>query len=179
MECTSVSGYSSQIVTSPTDMMKGHENLRETFSWKDFCTRARTQQSYSDNHFPCFANRVRASARQPKLKSHRSVELFKFHFPSSTVPKSLCSFVVPETNKDRYLIDNDKLTDRYCDDEDGESCEVDYSDEEVDGKTGIDRETLLKLLKPVSWLDTKRFSQLAFLCNMALMIPEIKLRRLW
>ncbi|KAI3711459.1 hypothetical protein L2E82_41563 [Cichorium intybus] len=55
-------------------------------------------------------------------------------------------------------------------DEDG--CEVDYSDDE--GGEIINQETFTQLLNKVSWSDTKHFSQLAFLCNMAYVIPEME-----
>lgn len=60
---------------------------------------------------------------------------------------------------------------KECDDED-DGCEVDYSDDE--GIESINQETFSQLLDKVSWSDTKDFSQLAFLCNMAYVIPEIE-----
>ena len=59
-------------------------------------------------------------------------------------------------------------------DSDGEEggCEVDY--DEVEARENYNRETFSRLLSPVAWSDTKFFSQLAFLCNMAYVIPEIK-----
>ncbi|KAI3494897.1 hypothetical protein L1887_36908 [Cichorium endivia] len=65
-------------------------------------------------------------------------------------------------------IDGDN-EEKECD-EDG--CEVDYSDDE--GGESINQETFTELLNKVSWSDTKHFSQLAFLCNMAYVIPEIE-----
>ncbi|KAK1420232.1 hypothetical protein QVD17_21660 [Tagetes erecta] len=63
--------------------------------------------------------------------------------------------------------------DNGCDgDMNGEGCEVDYSDDEDD--IVIDQETFSRMLKRVSWSDTRHFSQLAFLCNMAYVIPEIE-----
>lgn len=63
------------------------------------------------------------------------------------------------------------------DDEDGEDCgggcEVDYSDDEDDGNVSINRESFSRLLRRVSFSDTKLYSQLAFLCNMAYVIQEI------
>lgn len=222
MACTSMSSSSSQVVTSPREILKEQGNLRRTFSGKDLCNQARIRRSYSDNHLCYSVNRIQASSTQPKLKSSRSVGLFKFHLPGSIVPKSLHSFLFePETSKETNMVedsvdcdeldkdvemdmeekekkranwverllevqthwrgkqqkdaaDDDKFADQDCDDEDGEGCEVDYNDEEGEGKTGIDRETFFKLLKPVSWSDTKIFSQLAFLCNMAYVIPEMK-----
>ncbi|MCD7470486.1 hypothetical protein HAX54_010396 [Datura stramonium] len=56
-----------------------------------------------------------------------------------------------------------------------EGCEVDYEDDnDAADEVNIDRESFSRLLRRVSWSDSKRFSQLAFLCNMAYVIPEIK-----
>ncbi|KAL3815122.1 hypothetical protein ACJIZ3_016390 [Penstemon smallii] len=55
-----------------------------------------------------------------------------------------------------------------------EGCDVDYEDDEEEKEINIDREIFSSLLKHVFWSDTKLFSQLAFLCNMAYVIPDIK-----
>lgn len=52
-------------------------------------------------------------------------------------------------------------------------CTVSYTTEEG-GKVRYNRESFSKFLVSVPWSDTKLFSQLAFLCNMAYVIPEIK-----
>ncbi|KAI3681849.1 hypothetical protein L6452_36654 [Arctium lappa] len=73
-------------------------------------------------------------------------------------------------------IDGENEDEKGCDEDgdgDGDGCEVDYSDDEG-GSDSINQETFSKLLKHVSWSDTKHFSQLAFLCNMAYVIPEIE-----
>ncbi|KAL8554142.1 hypothetical protein ACS0TY_002385 [Phlomoides rotata] len=74
----------------------------------------------------------------------------------------------------------DKVERPSDDGEDGEGCdgdggcEVEY-DEDGDGADiSIDRETFSSLLTRVSWSDTKHFSQLAFLCNMAYVIADMK-----
>ncbi|XP_015065440.1 phospholipase A1 PLIP1, chloroplastic [Solanum pennellii] len=60
-----------------------------------------------------------------------------------------------------------------------EGCEVDYEgDNEEADEMNIDRESFSRLLRRVSWSDSKLFSKLAFLCNMAYVIPEIKARDL-
>ncbi|CAA0838933.1 alpha/beta-Hydrolases superfamily protein [Striga hermonthica] len=65
-----------------------------------------------------------------------------------------------------------------CDEEGG--CVVEYDDVDSDDEKGgaeeisIDRDTFTSLLTNVSWSDTKKFSQLAFLCNMAYKIPDMK-----
>ncbi|XP_044492549.1 phospholipase A1 PLIP1, chloroplastic-like [Mangifera indica] len=62
----------------------------------------------------------------------------------------------------------------YCDADDG-GCEVEYGSEgEEEGEVRYDRESFSRLLVRVPLSDTKLFSQLAFLCNMAYVIPEIK-----
>ncbi|XVF22394.1 hypothetical protein REPUB_Repub12eG0168500 [Reevesia pubescens] len=54
-------------------------------------------------------------------------------------------------------------------------CEVNYDSEEEGGENvKYDRESFSKLLVRVPWSDTKLFSQLAFLCNIAYVIPEIR-----
>ncbi|XP_071741626.1 phospholipase A1 PLIP1, chloroplastic [Rutidosis leptorrhynchoides] len=75
-------------------------------------------------------------------------------------------WVQKQTNE----IDGDNDEEKECV-EDG-TCEVDYSDDEDD--VIINQDTFSELLKNVSWSDTKHFSQLAFLCNMAYVIPEIE-----
>lgn len=59
-----------------------------------------------------------------------------------------------------------------CDEEGG--CEVEYEEDAEGREISIDRETFSPLLRHVSWSDTKLFSQLAFLCNMAYVIPDMK-----
>ncbi|KAE8733283.1 hypothetical protein F3Y22_tig00001349pilonHSYRG00025 [Hibiscus syriacus] len=53
-------------------------------------------------------------------------------------------------------------------------CEVNYNSEEEGGEVKYNRNSFSKLLVQVPWSDTKLISQLAFLCNMAYVIPEIK-----
>ncbi|KAG9152111.1 hypothetical protein Leryth_017680 [Lithospermum erythrorhizon] len=58
-----------------------------------------------------------------------------------------------------------------CETEDGLG--VDY-DDRAGKNSDFDEESFTSLLGAVSWSDTKLFSQLAFLCNMAYAIPKIK-----
>lgn len=53
-------------------------------------------------------------------------------------------------------------------------CEVDYGSENEGDEIRYDRESFSRLLAEVPLSDTKLFSQLAFLSNMAYVIPEIK-----
>ncbi|KAK7389826.1 hypothetical protein VNO78_25120 [Psophocarpus tetragonolobus] len=69
-----------------------------------------------------------------------------------------------------------------CDcDEDGSVCVACYEEgdeKEEDGEVTCNRESISKFLVPVPWSDTKLFSKLAFLCNMAYVIPQIKVEDL-
>ncbi|KAJ4837294.1 hypothetical protein Tsubulata_026369 [Turnera subulata] len=70
----------------------------------------------------------------------------------------------------------DKKFDCNCDDDEG-GCLVSYDSDEEEGKEEeikYDPETFSRFLAPVSWSNTKLFSKLAFLSNMAYVIPEIK-----
>ena len=57
-------------------------------------------------------------------------------------------------------------------------CIVDYNSDEEEGETKYDRETFSRFLAPVAWSDIKLLSKLAFLCNMAYVIPQIKVHTL-
>ncbi|XP_057439651.1 phospholipase A1 PLIP1, chloroplastic [Lotus japonicus] len=67
----------------------------------------------------------------------------------------------------------DNTTSGECDcDVDDSVCEVDYEEEEQE--VTYDHDSFSKFLAQVPWTDTKHYSQLAFLCNMAYVIPKIK-----
>lgn len=81
--------------------------------------------------------------------------------------------------RERQQKDNfhsDGVIDQDWDEDHEGGCEADYSDEEEEGNTKIDSESFSRLLVQVPWSDAKRFSQLAFLCNMAYAIPDIEVR---
>lgn len=71
------------------------------------------------------------------------------------------------------VYDEDQVGDCGCD-EDESGCVVSYNSEDGDGEVRYDRESFSTFLARVSWSDTKQFSTLAFLCNIAYVIPEIK-----
>ncbi|MBA0831799.1 hypothetical protein Goarm_016237 [Gossypium armourianum] len=64
----------------------------------------------------------------------------------------------------------------YDENENGDDggCEVNYDSEDEGGEVKYDRDSFSKLLVQVPWYDTKVISQLAFLCNLAYVIPSIK-----
>ncbi|KAJ0112757.1 hypothetical protein Patl1_00587 [Pistacia atlantica] len=84
-----------------------------------------------------------------------------------------------EENKDgEDAREEDENSFRECDADEG-GCEVGYGSEvEGGGEVRYDRESFSRLLVRVPLSDTKLFSQLAFLCNMAYVIPEIKAKDL-
>ncbi|KMT20332.1 hypothetical protein BVRB_1g003310 isoform B [Beta vulgaris subsp. vulgaris] len=57
-----------------------------------------------------------------------------------------------------------------CDSEDG--CLVEYGD--IEDEVRIDSESFSKMLVHVPWTDANKFSKLAYLCNKAYSIPQIK-----
>ncbi|CAI0423266.1 unnamed protein product [Linum tenue] len=64
--------------------------------------------------------------------------------------------------------------DDYNGDDESSGCMVDYNSSEEEENEYNERETFSRLLTRVPWSDTKLFSKLAFLCNMAYVIPDIK-----
>ncbi|KAL1313272.1 hypothetical protein HN51_039847 [Arachis hypogaea] len=80
---------------------------------------------------------------------------------------------IPKEEMDPDMIcDNNSNDECDCD----EGCVVDYVE---DGQEGTyDHDSFTKFLSQVSWSDTKLYSKLAFLCNMAYVIPEIKAKDL-
>lgn len=54
-------------------------------------------------------------------------------------------------------------------------CEVSYEEDELEASTAVvDRSSFSRYLVPISWARMELFSRLAFLCNMAYVVPEIK-----
>ncbi|MCL7034812.1 hypothetical protein MKW94_003908 [Papaver nudicaule] len=74
-------------------------------------------------------------------------------------------------NRQPYDQTNEEEEDDY--DLEG-GCEANYDSDFEEEEVNFDRETFSKLLTRVPWSDTKLYSQLALLCNMAYVIPEIK-----
>lgn len=66
------------------------------------------------------------------------------------------------------------------DEMDDDGCGVSHESEEEEEikKREWDREEFAKFLNKASWTETKLFTQLAFLCNIAYVIPEIKVGKL-
>ncbi|KAJ0986192.1 hypothetical protein J5N97_004548 [Dioscorea zingiberensis] len=145
-----------------------------------------------------------ATAPAPKLKSSRSIGIFPFGFSGSILPSSLRSFlfdseehgngvqmVDPEEEEDdpgggaenranwveRLMELRRRWRDRQQKEEEGSdyNCAVSYgSEDEDEERSEWDRDSFSRLLNRTSWYETKLFSRLAFLSNMAYVIPEIK-----
>ncbi|KAI3693986.1 hypothetical protein L1987_76943 [Smallanthus sonchifolius] len=170
--------------------------LNRSISGQNLRQHARIQRAYSDNNLCYSANHVQASMNQPKLKNSRSMGIFNLNLSSSIIPNA------PETDvsdtemekeekkranwiemlleiRSRWVqkknneLDGDNEEEKGCDEDgNGGGCEVDYSDDE--DNISVNQETFSGMLNHVSWSDTKHLSQLAFLCNMAYVIPEIE-----
>lgn len=78
------------------------------------------------------------------------------------------------TDADTVCDEQDETVYCGCDGEESGECAVEYDSGEETGEETFDLESFSRLLVQVPWSDTKQFSQLAFLCNMAYVIPEIK-----
>ncbi|XP_074558066.1 phospholipase A1 PLIP1, chloroplastic-like [Curcuma longa] len=77
--------------------------------------------------------------------------------------------------------EEDEVEEEAAGEEDG-YCGVSYDDSSPEAASGNqgewDRESFAKLLQPAAWSDTVLFSQLAFLCNKAYKITDIKVEEL-
>ncbi|KAL0373795.1 UNVERIFIED_CONTAM: Phospholipase A1 PLIP1, chloroplastic [Sesamum radiatum] len=153
-------------LTSPTPRDAADRGLCRSFSSKDLGRRAGIRRSYSDNHLCYSIGSIRASTvHQPKLKnSDRS--------QSSSYPWE--RLVELRSNWKSKKVEVEEYVDGESQGCDEGGCEVEYEDDAEGGEINIDRETFSSLLRHVSWSDTKLFSQLAFLCNMAYVIADMK-----
>ncbi|KAJ0914400.1 putative fungal lipase-like domain, alpha/Beta hydrolase [Helianthus annuus] len=192
MVCGTMS-VSSQSTTPKTESPRPGRRpniLNRSISGQNLRQHARLQRAYSDNNLCYSANNVQASMNQPKLKNSRSMGVFNLKPSSSIVPNALKTDVGEIMAKEgkkrgnwiemlmeirsRWVqkqnneLDGDNEEEKGCDD----GCEVDYNDDE--DNVIVNQETFSGMLKHVSWSDTKLLSQLAFLCNMAYVIPEIE-----
>ncbi|KAF8380081.1 hypothetical protein HHK36_027551 [Tetracentron sinense] len=195
MACSSTS-----ITTPKKDVFK---DLLRSHSGKDLCNRAGFRRSHSDSHIRYSLNCIREASTEPKLKNmSRSIGIFPFQLSSSILPTSVRSILFdPETSEEMRLVENsDEIDDRdkrsnwverllelrshwrnrqqkeiidedHEDEEEGD-CEVDYNSEDDD--VNVDPELFSRLLVRVPWSDIKLYSKLAFLCNMAYVIAELK-----
>ncbi|KAK1408814.1 hypothetical protein QVD17_40887 [Tagetes erecta] len=196
MACGTMS-VSSQPTGTKTESPRAGQRphiLNRSFSGQNLRQHARIQRAYSDNNLCYSANHVQAVMNQPKLKNSRSMGVFNLNLSSSTVPSSpmmdvgdvvekeekkrgnwiemLMEIRSKWVQKQNNELDGDDDEENGCADGNEDGCEVDYSDDE--DSLIINQETFSGMLKHVSWSDTKQLSQLAFLCNMAYVIPEIE-----
>lgn len=81
---------------------------------------------------------------------------------------------LPKESMDPDMICNNNTYDECECDGDDSVCVV--GEDEDDQEVTYDRESFSNFLVQVTMSDTKLYSQLAFLCNMAYVIPQIKVR---
>ncbi|KAF9617851.1 hypothetical protein IFM89_039033 [Coptis chinensis] len=139
------SSVSISSATMGKDIFKEHKNLRRSQSNKDLYNGGSMRRSHSDPQLRRALSSVQATSAEPRLK----------HSHSDKKPKD-------QQHEEDESSEGDE--------EEG-GCEVEY---EVEEEEIYDREKFSKLLVPVPWSGTKLFSQLAFLCNLAYVIPQIK-----
>ncbi|GER46364.1 alpha/beta-Hydrolases superfamily protein [Striga asiatica] len=190
----------SHVSSSPRESPEN--GLRRSFSAKDLQRRAGIRRSYSDNNL-CYSIKASSKLKTSRSVGFFNINLSStiihdtfrsFIFEREPSPEETSGFSEDEGKEKRVnwverLVElRDDWRDRKdeevgddvesggCDEERG--CDVEYDDDDVDSddeeEIRIDRETFTSLLTNVSWSDTKKFSQLAFLCNMAYKIPDMK-----
>ncbi|XP_027352605.1 phospholipase A1 PLIP1, chloroplastic [Abrus precatorius] len=87
---------------------------------------------------------------------------------------------LPKESMDPDVIYNNNMYDDECDcNGDDNVCVACEQEEKEEGQeVTYDRDSFSNFLVQVPWSDTKLYSQLAFLCNMAYVIPQIKAKDL-
>ncbi|KAF6173018.1 hypothetical protein GIB67_006394 [Kingdonia uniflora] len=154
-------------------------------------------------------NPIQTASAEPKLKKSHSEKLFSFQINGSVLKNSVQSLLLnSDIDKELTLADHPEereeekranwveslleLRSHWInkqqkglneeaggDGDEGEcedGCDVDYTSEE---DVSSDQESFSKFLVKSTWSDTKLFSKLAFLCNMAYVISELKAEDLW
>ncbi|CAM8974512.1 unnamed protein product [Rhodiola kirilowii] len=184
-----------------------HSPLCRSHSARDLFRKNMMRRSSSDNNL-CYAiNRARATSSSRKLKHSHSVGILhipgavkSFLFESENRKSDVNTLeykaeesgeVEKRANWIERLIEmrsrwSNKIPKEHSlaisdGDTDLDECEVDYSDEECEeesGDEGRKDDAFANLLVKVGLSDTKLFSQLAFLSNMAYVIPQMKAKDL-
>ncbi|PIN26524.1 hypothetical protein CDL12_00727 [Handroanthus impetiginosus] len=143
------------------------------------------QRSYYYNNLLCSTGGVRASALQPKVKNIFSVDEDEGEdgIEIDGKGKKRANWIERLMELRNSWKGKEEKYEEYvgreiedCDEDGG--CEVEYEEDDEGSDISIDREMFSSLLREVSWSDTKLLSQLAFLCNIAYVIPDIKTRDL-
>ncbi|KAK9910210.1 hypothetical protein M0R45_034181 [Rubus argutus] len=177
MACASLSIPSSPASTRTIEVVKEQSGLRRSQSSKDLYNRASIRRSVSDNHLCYRIKPIHAASAQPKLKNSRGEQRREGQeIKRANWVERLVEIRSKWRNRQQEDVgDEDSVChegeDRDCECREG-GCSVDYSSDEDDAE--IPPELFSKFLVKVPWSDTKQFSQLAFLSNLAYVIPLIK-----
>ncbi|RDX84111.1 hypothetical protein CR513_34890, partial [Mucuna pruriens] len=179
------------ITSSATmDITKENKVLFHSLSTKGLlCRHSTIMRSYSSNHVCYSFNRFQATSMQPKHKENmveRSEEemINRANWVQRIMEiKTYWRNKLPKESMDSDIIcKHNTKNECGCDEDDDNVCVASYEEgeekEEDVQEVTCDRDLFSKFLVPVPWSDTKVFSKLAFLCNMAYAIPQIKAKDL-
>lgn len=168
--------------------------LRRSVSARDVRDRRRMRRCLSEPQIRCSVNPAKSKS------SGGTPGVFQFPFSAGTVQ----SFLFEETEYEEVKVEGEdeegkkkkkgnwveqllKLRELWQDQrqskgedeaqevEEDAVCEVRYELEDEEESTAVvDRSSFSRYLVPISWARMELFSRLAFLCNMAYVVPEIK-----
>ncbi|XP_020227640.1 phospholipase A1 PLIP1, chloroplastic [Cajanus cajan] len=190
------------------DVTKENKVLLHSLSSKGLCNHSAITRSYSSNLMYYSFNRIQATSMQPKHKSSHSetsrdmnMRQKGINIQENMVESSEEDMInranwvhilmkiktywrgkLPKESMDPDIICKHNMNNQCDCDEDVSFCVAGYEegDEKEEDGQGVtcDCDSFSKFLVPVSWYDTKLFSKLALLCNMAYAIPQIKAKDL-
>ncbi|KAM5560592.1 hypothetical protein ABKV19_021649 [Rosa sericea] len=195
--------FPSSLASSTKDIPKEYNDLHQSHSSRVLCNRASSQGRFSsaDNQLCYCINRIHATSTEPEPKKSPFVGISSFQSRGSIIPNLLRSYSFdPDSSKHMNIVENDRNeVESSRESSEGEELKrTSWVDSLVElgrnnwkiiwqqkerkcrsysfQKTNrsYDRDLFSRFLVGVPWSDTKLFSQLAFLCNLAYVVPEIK-----
>ncbi|XP_050379423.1 phospholipase A1 PLIP1, chloroplastic-like [Argentina anserina] len=199
MALTSLANPTS-LVSSIKDI---HNDLHRSYSSRDLCNRARIKGRFSsaDNHVCYCINRIHATLTEPEREKSPFMGSSSFHSQGYINPNLLRSYSFDPDSSEHMNTEENELNEVESSQEISEGKELkrtswlkslfelgrkmnilqqkavsftdNYPDEEWRSRS-YDRDLFSRYLVRVPWSDAKLFSQLAFLCNLAYIVPEIK-----
>ncbi|KAL2336164.1 hypothetical protein Fmac_010610 [Flemingia macrophylla] len=186
------------------DIITENKILLHSLPSKGVCKHSKTIRSNSSSHKCYSLSSIQATSMQPNHKSSHSeasrdmnmrqkqkgINIEENTSESSEEMINKANWVhrlmeiktywrgkLPKESMDPDIVSKRNMNNECDCDEDDSFCVEDYEEENGQGVI-CDRDSFSKFLVPVSWSDTKLFSKLVLLCNMAYAIPQIKAKDL-
>ncbi|KAL6138960.1 hypothetical protein ACLB2K_064238 [Fragaria x ananassa] len=186
----------SSLASPRKDILKEYDGLHLSDSNRVLCSRA-------SNHLSCCITRIHATLTEPERKENPFMGISSFRSRGSINPNLLRSYSFdPDSSNHMNIVEND-LNEVESTRESSEGEELKrtswveslvelgrnywkniWQKKAVSGShncydeerrcRSYDRVVFSRFLVEVPWSDTKSFSRLAFLCNLAYIIPEMK-----